>query len=87
MHFKHDRAISLNVKSLKSVEQFPYLSSNILPTESDVNIHIEKTWTTIVIYSEIIRFVFVLLFSEKICEEHITSLISLTVGLAHSFLC
>ena len=35
--------ISFNVKPLKLVDQFIYLGSNISSTESDVNIHIEKT--------------------------------------------
>ena len=38
---------SSNSKLLKLVEQFSYLGSNISPTESDVNIHIGKAWSTI----------------------------------------
>ena len=42
MCFNQDGAISLNDKSLKLVDEFIYLSSNISSTESDVNIHINK---------------------------------------------
>ena len=35
---------SLNGKSLKLVDQFIYLGSNISSTESDVDIHIGKAW-------------------------------------------
>ena len=48
MCFKQKGTIStLNGKHLKLVDQFTYLSSNISSTESKVNIHIGKTWTTI----------------------------------------
>ena len=35
-----------NGKTLKLIDQFTYLGSNISSTESDVNIHIGKAWTT-----------------------------------------
>ena len=38
---------SLNGKPLKLVDNLTYFSSNISFAESDVNIHIGKTWTTI----------------------------------------
>ena len=38
---------SLSGKPLKLVNQFIYLSSNILSTESDVQTHIGKAWTAI----------------------------------------
>ena len=37
----------LRSKPLKLIDQFIYLSSNISSTESNVNIHIGKVWTTI----------------------------------------
>ena len=46
--FKHERAITtLSSKPLKLVDQFPYLGSNILSTESGINIHLAKAWTVI----------------------------------------
>ena len=48
MSFKQDGVIStLNRKPLNLVDQFSFLNSNISSTESNVNICIEKTWTTI----------------------------------------
>ena len=45
MCYNQDGAIdSLSGKSLKMVDHFIYLGSNISNTESDVNIHIGKTW-------------------------------------------
>ena len=41
--FKQDSAISsINGKSLKFADEFTHLGSNILSTESDVNICLEK---------------------------------------------
>ena len=46
--FKQEGAIStLSGKSLKLVDQFPYLNSTISSTESDVNICRVKAWTAI----------------------------------------
>ena len=43
--FKQNGAISaLSSKPLELVDQLTYLGSNILSTESDVNIHHVKTW-------------------------------------------
>ena len=47
MCFNQDDAILLNDKSLKLVDQFIYLDSNIMSIENNVNICIGKTWTTI----------------------------------------
>ena len=48
MCFNQDGVIStLNVKPLKLVDQFIYLSSNISSTESDVNICMGKAQITI----------------------------------------
>ena len=48
MYFKQKGDIStLSGKPLKLFDLFTYLSSNILSTESDVNIIIGKTWTAI----------------------------------------
>ena len=48
MCFKRDGAIStLNGKFLKLVDHFTYLGSNILSTESNVNIRIVEAWTAI----------------------------------------
>ena len=48
MCFKQERAIStISGKPLKLVEQFIYISSNILSTERDVNICPVKAWTAI----------------------------------------
>ena len=48
MCFNQDGAISLlNGRPLKLVDRFKYLGSNVSLTESDVNIRIVKTWTTI----------------------------------------
>ena len=48
MYFNKDGVISsLNCKALKIVDQFIYLGSNILSTESNVNIYIDKAWTAI----------------------------------------
>ena len=48
MLFKQDKAIfTIRDKLLKLVDQFTYIGSNISSTESDVNIHIGKAWTTI----------------------------------------
>ena len=45
MCFNQNSAISsLNSKSLKLIDQFINLGNYILSAESDVNIHIEKTW-------------------------------------------
>ena len=46
MSFKRDGAISWNSEILK-YDHFIYPSSNISSTESDVNIHIGKAWTSI----------------------------------------
>ena len=45
--FKGGGISTLSNKSLKWVDQFRYLGSNILSTESDVNMPIEKAWTAI----------------------------------------
>ena len=37
----------LNGKPMKIIDQFIYVGSNISSTESDVDIHIGKAWTTI----------------------------------------
>ena len=42
MLFNQDGAILLNGKPLKLVDQFIYLGSNILSTENNVNICIDK---------------------------------------------
>ena len=48
MCFSQDGSISsLNRKLLKLLDQFPYLSSNISSTESDVFIRVGKAWTAI----------------------------------------
>ena len=48
MNFKQEETnYTLSSKPLKSVDQFTDLGSNILSTESDVNIHLGKGWTTI----------------------------------------
>ena len=48
MCFNQEGAIStLNVGSLKLVDKFMYFSSSISSTESDVSIHLTKTWTSI----------------------------------------
>ena len=48
MSFKQDGVMSTrNDKTLKILDNFTYLCSNILSTESDVNIHIKKVWTAI----------------------------------------
>ena len=47
MCFKHEVGISsLSGKPLKLVYQFSYFGQNISFTESDVNIHIWKAWTS-----------------------------------------
>ena len=46
--FKREGAIStLNSKTLKLVDNFTYLSSNISSIESNVKIHLAKAWTVI----------------------------------------
>ena len=48
MCFKQEAAHSTVCrKSLKLVDQFPYIGSNISSTENDVNLSIFKTWTAI----------------------------------------
>ena len=48
IYFKQKGAISTQRgKTLKSVDQFTYLESNILSIESDVNIYLMKAWNTI----------------------------------------
>ena len=48
MHFKQKRATStLSDRSLKLVDQFPYLGNNISFTESKVNVLLAKAWTEI----------------------------------------
>ena len=48
MYFKQELATStLNCQTLKLVNQFTYLGSNISSTEICVNICLEKTWTAI----------------------------------------
>ena len=47
MSFKEGTLSTLSDKPLKLVDLFPYLSSNISSTESDVSIHIVKMWTAI----------------------------------------
>ena len=48
MYFKQKEAIStLNGKSLKVVDQVPYIGYHISSTESDINIRIENVWTAI----------------------------------------
>ena len=48
MSFKQKETVStLSSKSLKLVDQFTYLGSNILSTEIDVNIRLEKVWNII----------------------------------------
>ena len=48
MHFKQEGTISnLGSKPLKLVDPFFYHGSNILSTESDVNVRIVKAWTDI----------------------------------------
>ena len=49
MCFK-ENIITLQGKPLK-LENFPYLSSNIFSTESDVNIGLAKAWTTTRIFT------------------------------------
>ena len=44
---KQEVISTLSSKPLKLVGQFTYLDSNILSTESDVNIHLAKVWTAI----------------------------------------
>ena len=44
--FKQGEVISiLSGKDLQLVDKFTYFDSNISSTESDINIHIVKTWT------------------------------------------
>ena len=38
----------MNDSSLKLVDMFTYLSSSILSTESDINMHLAKAWTAII---------------------------------------
>ena len=45
--FKRAAISSLNVKPLKSMNQFTSFGSNILSTEIDVSIRLEKAWTAI----------------------------------------
>ena len=46
--FKQEGAVStLFGKPLKLVHQFPYLGSNISSTESDKDVRLSKSWTTI----------------------------------------
>ena len=47
MYFKQEAITILSGNLLKLVGLFTYLNSNILSTESDVNIHIMKAWTAI----------------------------------------
>ena len=48
MWFKRGESIStLSGRSLKLVDMFPYLGSNIPLTESDINIRLAKAWTAI----------------------------------------
>ena len=48
MCFKWEGVIfPLSGRSLKLVDKFTSLSSNISSTESDINIHLAKTWTTL----------------------------------------
>ena len=47
MCFNQNWVISFRGKPLKLVDQFIHLGSNILSSESDVNICIGKTWTSI----------------------------------------
>ena len=48
MSFNREGAIStLNGGSLKLVDNFSYLDSNVSSTESDVNIRLAKAWTAI----------------------------------------
>ena len=48
IHFKQDGAVSTsNGNPMKLVDQFTYVSSHILSTESDVNTLIGKAWTTL----------------------------------------
>ena len=47
MCFKQGTISTLSGKHLKLVDQFPHLSSNISPTEKDVNIHLLKGWNLI----------------------------------------
>ena len=52
MCFNQDGAIfSLNGKSMKLVNQFTYLGSNILSTTKDVNIRIDKAYNHMDIFS------------------------------------
>ena len=43
--WSQDCAFSFNGKPLKFIEQFIYLSSYISSTESNINMHIGKSWT------------------------------------------
>ena len=48
MYFKQKRTIfTLSDKPVKLENQFSYLGSNILSTESDVNIHQAMAWNTL----------------------------------------
>ena len=45
--FEQGTISNLSGQLLKLVNQFTYLGRNILSTERDVNIHLEKAWTAI----------------------------------------
>ena len=47
MYFKQERTISTLSDSLKLIVQFTYIGSNILSTESNINICLAKAWTDI----------------------------------------
>ena len=48
MRFNQTGDIStLNGSTLKLVDKFTYLGSNVLSTETDINTHLTKAWTTI----------------------------------------
>ena len=59
MCFNPEGAIStLNDGSLKLVDKFTYLDSNVSSTESDINLHQAKTWIAIDTLSIIWKFEF-----------------------------